>query len=40
MNSLEIIKVINRMIENTKYIKRKNKIINIKSYDIIDKNNH
>ena len=30
MNSLEIIRVINIMIDNTKYIKRKNKIINIK----------
>ncbi len=40
MNSLEIIKVLNAMMDNTKYIKRKRKIITIKHYDTIDKNNH
>lgn len=29
MNSLEVIKLINRMIEDTKYIRRKSKIITL-----------
>lgn len=29
MNTLEIIRIINKMIDNTKYIKRKNKIIKL-----------
>lgn len=40
MNTLEVIKIMNRMIEDTKYIKRKRETIITKAYDIIDKNNH
>lgn len=40
MNTMEVIKLINQMIDNTKYIKRKTKVIYSKTYDTIDKNNH
>lgn len=29
MKALEIIRILNKMIDNTKYIKRKNKVINL-----------
>ena len=40
MNSLEVIKILNKMGDSIKYIKRKQKIININKDDVIDKNNH
>lgn len=40
MDALEVIKIMNRMIDDTKYIKRKREIIIAKAYDIIDKNIH
>ncbi len=35
MNTLEVIKIMNRMIDDTKYIKRKRRVIVTKTYDII-----
>lgn len=40
MDALEVIKIMNRMIDDMKYIKRKREIIVAKAYDIIDKNIH
>ena len=37
MSRLEVIKILNKMIRDTKYIKSKSKIIDIKHYDTIDK---
>lgn len=40
MNTLEVIKILNQMIDQTKYIRRKRKVLVSKTDDIIDKNNH
>lgn len=40
MSALEVIKIMNRMIDDMKYIKRKREIIVAKAYEIIDKNIH
>ena len=40
MNTLEVIKILNQMIDQTKYIRRKRKLLDSKTDDIIDKNNH
>lgn len=40
MNTLEVIKILNQMIDQTKYIRRKRKLLGSKTDDIIDKNNH